>query len=324
MAEKATGSDATSCTTDEHVQLLIQAEPACTPDAQLQNLGPGPKVVSSHQHSTGLTVDEALTKHVGEFGKGQILVFVLASLGWVPNAVIILLLVFSVGTPIKNLQWRCVSQSDSQCMNTYHSDDPMQGFCSMSSSQWHWTHRRASLTAEFDLVCANAWKGQVANSFFFFGYLIGSGVFGSLADSQGRKKCLFGGTLLAGLFQSASMAATNYWVFLCLRALTGIGIAGQALGAYVLATEMIGPSWRGAAGICTQIFFILGEFALVVFALMFKSWRSLTGAACVLNAAFLLLWPLLPESGRWLLVQGHKQECMQVYRAAWSVQLLVT
>jgi hypothetical protein len=33
----------------------------------------------------------------------------------------------------------------------------------------------------------------------------------------------------------------------------GIGVAGQALGAYLLATEMIGPTWRGVAGIITQV-----------------------------------------------------------------------
>jgi hypothetical protein len=32
----------------------------------------------------------------------------------------------------------------------------------------------------------------------------------------------------------------------------GIGVAGQALGAYLLSTEMIGASWRGVAGIITQ------------------------------------------------------------------------
>lgn len=34
---------------------------------------------------------------------------------------------------------------------------------------------------------------------------------------------------------------------------SGIGVAGQALGAYLLSTEMIGPSWRGVAGILTQV-----------------------------------------------------------------------
>lgn len=38
-----------------------------------------------------------------------------------------------------------------------------------------------------------------------------------------------------------------------MRLLAGIGVAGQALGAYLLSTEMIGPAWRGVAGILTQV-----------------------------------------------------------------------
>lgn len=33
-----------------------------------------------------------------------------------------------------------------------------------------------------------------------------------------------------------------------LRLLTGIGAAGMALASYIVSTEPIGPSWRGAAG----------------------------------------------------------------------------
>lgn len=37
-----------------------------------------------------------------------------------------------------------------------------------------------------------------------------------------------------------------------------------------------------------------------------------TTAVVAANAAIVLLWPLLPESGRWLLVQGRKEEATQV------------
>lgn len=101
-----------------------------------------------------------------------------------------------------------------------------------------------------------------------------------------------------------------------MRLLSGIGAAGVALGAYILATEAIGDGWRGKAGIATQIFFIFGEFTLVAIASAFSSWRAQATACGVLHAALLLLWPALPESGRWLLVQGRKEEAMAVSGAA--------
>lgn len=36
--------------------------------------------------------------------------------------------------------------------------------------------------------------------------------------------------------------------------------------------------------------------------------------SAVLSASLLVLWPLLPESGRWLLAQGRKEEAMKVGR----------
>jgi MFS family permease len=93
---------------------------------------------------------------------------------------------------------------------------------------------------------------------------------------------------------------------------TGVGVAGQALGAYLLATEMIGPSWRGAAGIITQCFFIAGEFALVIIAVALPSWRGQFAAGALLCAASALLWWVVPESGRWLQVQGRAAEAQQV------------
>ena len=41
----------------------------------------------------------------------------------------------------------------------------------------------------------------------------------------------------------------------------GIGVAGQALGAYLLSTEMVGPMWRGVAGIITQVSSLLWHSA---------------------------------------------------------------
>jgi hypothetical protein len=41
-------------------------------------------------------------------------------------------------------------------------------------------------------------------------------------------------------------------LFLLLLA-AGIGVAGQALGSFMLSNEMLGPKWRGVAGILLQV-----------------------------------------------------------------------
>jgi OCT family organic cation transporter-like MFS transporter 4/5 len=133
-----------------------------------------------------------------------------------------------------------------------------------------------------------------------------------LADRFGRKACLFAAAALSALFPALGTACTSYWPWLVTRVLSGVGAAGTALAAYILATEPIGDSWRGAMGIATQIAFIAGEFALVAAASAFPSWRGQAAATAAANAALLLLWPLLPESGRWLQCQGRMEEATKV------------
>jgi len=95
-----------------------------------------------------------------------------------------------------------------------------------------------------------------------------------LSDVLGRKACLFSAACVSTAFAGAGAACTNYWTWLAMRALAGVGAAGTSLGAYVLATEAVGPRWHGAAGVATQIFFIGGEFLLVLLSVLFRSWRA--------------------------------------------------
>lgn len=86
-----------------------------------------------------------------------------------------------------------------------------------------------SIISDYGLSCNKAWLAQLANSAFFLGYLLGSGVFGTLADYHGRKRTLLFASGAAALFTFLSCFSTSFWVYLASRLLTGIGTAGQAL-----------------------------------------------------------------------------------------------
>lgn len=111
-------------------------------------------------------------------------------------------------------------------------------------------------TLQFGLICGKSFLVQLASSGFFVGYLIGSGFFGSLSDSKGRKPVLFGCTVLAAVATVLVGVSPNYIAYFLFRLLTGIGAAGQALTIYIVATESVGPARRGFAGVATQLFFI--------------------------------------------------------------------
>jgi hypothetical protein len=152
----------------------------------------------------------------------QMAIYVFACLLQIPNAVLILLMVFSLGNPIKSGSWACTADAaaDPACAAVFANPDTA-GFCALSRSQWTWTSPNQGFVSKFNLICADQWKSQLANSFFFVGYLIGSGVFGTVADAYGRKGMAFGATALAAVFTAAALGVTNYWVLMVLRLLTG-------------------------------------------------------------------------------------------------------
>lgn len=66
----------------------------------------------------------------------------------------------------------------------------------------------------------------------------------------------------------------------------------------------------------------MGEFALVVIAVALPSWRGQFAAGAVLCAASLLLWFVVPESGRWLQVQGRGAEAYEVRKPSPPVSIV--
>lgn len=262
--------------------------------------------------TTALSFDEALKKSIGELGRGQLRILLLASLCWIPNAFVILLMVFNNKNPVKEHWFKCNDPLDTCCASVYALADPSSEFCSLAPSQYTWTSVSKSIISQFNLVCSNGWKSQLVNSVFFLGYLVGSGVFGNVADSWGRRKSLVAATLLCAVSTLAQAASPNYWVYFVIRMVSGVGAAGQAVSTYILATEMVGASWRGAAGIATQLFFIVGEFVLTLFAFLFQGWRELCIVTAILCVASLVPLFFTPESARWLLVRGDKEKAMAV------------
>lgn len=80
--------------------------------------------------------------------------FVLASLVWVPNAMLILSLVFSMGSPVRDGHWACADAADTACAAVRAAPDALEaGFCGLRREQWRWTKPKATLVAQFDLVC---------------------------------------------------------------------------------------------------------------------------------------------------------------------------
>lgn len=122
------------------------------------------------------------------------------------------------------------------------------------------------------------------------GTLIGAIFFGALADRYGRRKIWY--LTFSGLvaFGFASSFAPSYKVFLILRFFTGFCIGGEILSAFVLATELVGPSYRGFAGTMAQCFFTSGLLILPIVAYLIRDWRTLSVVLSLPASVFVLFF----------------------------------
>jgi hypothetical protein len=88
--------------------------------------------------------DEALIKHVGQRGCGQLRVILLASLFQVANALAFMIPVFLFKDPIASRSWECNADAgaaqQAACSRAWESGDAA-AFCSLEPTAWRWSNQ---------------------------------------------------------------------------------------------------------------------------------------------------------------------------------------
>ncbi|XP_038066340.1 organic cation transporter protein-like [Patiria miniata] len=172
---------------------------------------------------------------------------------------------------------------------------------------------------EFALVCDKKNLFIMTQSVYFVGIILGSVVFGSLADWFGRTYMMWIALTLwfaaiIGLAFSPNIAA--YTIF---RALDGAFSYGTFLPAYVLGMEFVGPSKRAIVGVVWQIFFRAGLMILAGVPYISNDWRTLEHSIVSFITLFCFCMPLFPESARWLINRGRHEKAEKIIRKAGRV-----
>jgi MFS family permease len=159
------------------------------------------------------------------------------------------------------------------------------------------------------------------NTAYLVGAVLGALVFGYLTDRLGRKK-LF--TVTLGLYLAAAFLTAFSWnfaSFAVFRFFTGAGIGGEYAAINSAIDELIPARVRGWADLAINGTFWLGaaagSLATVVLLDPHKlpvnlGWRLgfAIGAIIGLVVVFLRHW--VPESPRWLLTHGRREEAERV------------
>lgn len=120
--------------------------------------------------------------------------------------------------------------------------------------------------AEADLLSKGVWLINIQMA----GMLIGGFIWGIIGDKMGRLSVLFGSIILYSSATFANAYAPNFEIYLLLRFMAGIGLAGELGAAITLVTEQmpqkfrgIGPAIIGGCGMLGAIFgaYIGGKYS---------------------------------------------------------------
>uniref|UniRef100_A0A4W3IUK6 Solute carrier family 22 member 5-like n=1 Tax=Callorhinchus milii TaxID=7868 RepID=A0A4W3IUK6_CALMI len=246
--------------------------------------------------------DEAIA-FLGDWGAFQKTVFFLLSVSVIPNGYVGLSMVFLADTP----QHHC-RLPDS--LNGTTGEPCVDG--------WEYSTDRyiSTIVTQWDLVCDSNWKGPLCTSMFFIGVLCGSFLSGQLSDRYGRKNILFASMGVQAVFSLIQVASQSWEMFCVLFFLIGLGQISNYVAAFVLGTELLCKSVRVAFGtLGLPMFYALGYMLLPFIAYYIRDWSMLLLALSLPGLLYVPLWWFIPESPRWLLVQGRVEEAEVIVKA---------
>ncbi|XP_025098001.1 organic cation transporter protein-like [Pomacea canaliculata] len=192
-------------------------------------------------------------------------------------------------------------------------------------SQWVYSKENFELTfiSELNIVCQKRFLLPLLKSIMMTGLLGGSLVLGTLADVIGRKKTVVMSTLglIAVTFGAAFVR--NYVAFAVLQFFSAFFGMGKFLASFVAGMELVGPQHRTLAGIVIELFWSMGLYIILLMAYFIRKWNHLQLALSTVSMIFIPILFFIPESPRWLLSRGRRQEASAIVRHAAHVNKVV-
>ncbi|KAI1305316.1 Organic cation transporter-like protein [Halotydeus destructor] len=194
----------------------------------------------------------------------------------------------------------------------------LKNLTSISCSRYVYSNTEFEETAasEWDLVCDKKWLISLSASKYMFGHLVGSVIYGIMADKYGRRSVFAIGGLLQVMAAILVSFSSNIYVFTLANFLVSTNSMGLFVVSFVLGIEFIGPKYRVLCANSYRIFFAVGSLTTAALAYFIRHWRHLELTLSVLYSLTILLEMSPPESPRWLDVKGRHEEALDVLRRA--------
>jgi MFS transporter, putative metabolite transport protein len=156
------------------------------------------------------------------------------------------------------------------------------------------------------------------------GIMIGALVFGPLTDAFGRRVLMLADLAVFVIASLLQFAVTDVGQLVVLRVILGIAIGADYPIAGALISEYMPARLRGAAVNSMQVTWFLGAtVAYLAGALLLShadAWRWILASSAVPAAIGLALRSTAPESIRWLLMRGRREEAHALLRTHFDTE----
>lgn len=118
-------------------------------------------------------------------------------------------------------------------------------------------------------------KGELTISIQLIGMVIGGIIWGIIGDKFGRLKVLFGSIVLYSLANIANGFVQDVNMYIIIRFIAGIGLAGELGAGITLTSEILPKEKRGLAGTIIATCGVLGGISAALLSKVITDWRTL-------------------------------------------------
>uniref|UniRef100_UPI00398ED2BD solute carrier family 22 member 6-A-like n=1 Tax=Pristiophorus japonicus TaxID=55135 RepID=UPI00398ED2BD len=174
----------------------------------------------------------------------------------------------------------------------------------MCSDGWTYDNSKfkATVVAEWDLVCNHKSLKRIAQSIYMAGLLAGAIVLGRLSDKYGRRTLLLWTSFQLAVFGICGAFSSSFTLFCFWRFLCGVALSGAMLNTYYFAVEWIPTKIRTSVVTVMNYSYTVGQVVLAGIAYGIQDWRWLQFAVSApFFIIFLYSW-WFPESACWLIL----------------------
>ena len=154
------------------------------------------------------------------------------------------------------------------------------------------------------------------------GSIIGVLLAGMMSDFLGRKKTLLISAVRFSFSAIGCAVSADFTQLVIFRMIGGFGIGIVSIVSPVYISEVSPAEVRGTMVSLYQLFITIGfllaylaNFLILKGTTMADYWRPMLGAEAIPDLLFLVLIFFIPESPRWLLVRGQRQDNSEAWAA---------